>query len=227
MVLDLGLPDGSAFAFLERLAESPELRSIPVLTHSGDGTDGAQSHLARLRFGTGPLELLPSLDELRERIEMHLSVAQPGDVPPLISEAVQDPGEPAEDTGHQVLRGRHVLVVDDDPRNMFAITSMLEQYGMQVSHARDGRAGIDALSGQAAPDVILMDVMMPEMDGYATMAAIRAMPEFAGLPIIAVTARAMPGDREKALDAGATDYVTKPVDADELLTRMESWVTRT
>jgi CheY-like chemotaxis protein len=235
VVLDLGLPDASAFTFLERLQESQVLRSIPVLAHIADGADGAQSRLAGLRFGSGPLELLPSLDELRERIELHLSVAQPGDVPPLISEATPGPsqpakqaapgpGQPAEPPGHQVLRGRHVLVVDDDPRNMFAITSMLELYGMQVRHAQDGRAGIDALRGQAAPDVILMDVMMPEMDGHATMTAIRQMPEFDGLPIIAVTARAMPGDREKALDAGATDYVTKPVDTEELLTRMEGWL---
>jgi CheY-like chemotaxis protein len=94
-----------------------------------------------------------------------------------------------------------------------------------VLRASDGREGIAALAAEPDVDLILMDVMMPEMDGYATMAAVRRMPAFAALPIIAVTARAMPGDREKSLDAGASDYVTKPVDTDELLSRMERWLT--
>ena len=118
-----------------------------------------------------------------------------------------------------------VLVIDDDTRNVYAISSSLEPHGVAVRYASDGREGIAALIAEPGVDLILMDVMMPEMDGYATMAAIRRMPEFAALPIIAVTARAMPGDREKSLDAGASDYVTKPVDTDELLSRMERWLT--
>jgi CheY-like chemotaxis protein len=126
---------------------------------------------------------------------------------------------------HEALNGKKVLVIDDDIRNVFAITSSLEQHGVTVLHAPDGREGMSALAAEPDVNLILMDVMMPEMDGYATMAAIRRMPEFAALPIIAVTARAMPGDREKSLDAGASDYVTKPVDTEELLTRMEGWLT--
>ena len=110
-----------------------------------------------------------------------------------------------------------MLVIDDDPRNVFAISSTLELHGLRVTHARDGRRGIDALRSAPDTDLILMDVMMPGMDGYATMTAIRQMPQYGRLPIIAVTARAMPGDREKSLAAGANDYVTKPVDTDELL----------
>ena len=229
VVLDLGLEDASAFAFLELLEEEPGLRDVPVLAHTRDKIDSAQARLARLRFGAQPLELLPSLDELRERITLHLSAAQPDQVPALISE----PTAPAAGTrgaaqaeGHEALRGRRVLVIDDDPRNVFAITSTLELHGMTVTQAADGRKGIEALLSAEDTDLILMDVMMPELDGYTTMNKVRQMPAFATLPIIAVTARAMPGDREKSIAAGASDYVTKPVDTDELLACMERWLSR-
>jgi CheY-like chemotaxis protein len=212
VVLDLGLEDASAFAFLERLKDDPDLRDVPVLAHTRDKIDSAQARLARLRFGAHPLELLPSLDELRERITLHLSAAQPDQVPAGQAE------------GHEALRGRRVLVIDDDPRNVFAITSTLELHGMTVTQAPNGRKGIEALLTADDTDLILMDVMMPELDGYATMHKIRQMPAFAALPIIAVTARAMPGDREKSIAAGASDYVTKPVDTDELLACMERWL---
>jgi signal transduction histidine kinase/HAMP domain-containing protein/CheY-like chemotaxis protein len=226
VVLDLGLADASAFAFLERLQEDPELRDIPVLAHTRDKLGSAQVRLARLRFGSGPLELLPSLDELRERITLHLSAAQPGHVPALVSEPTETGTSalsPA--AGHEALRGRRVLMIDDDARNVFAITSTLELHGMTVTQAPNGRKGIEALLTAENTDLILMDVMMPEMDGYTTMKKIRQMPAFAELPIIAVTARAMPGDREKSIAAGASDYVTKPVDTDELLASMERWLT--
>ena len=229
VVLDLGLEDASAFAFLERLQEEPELRDVPVLAHTRDKIDSAQARLARLRFGTESLELLPSLDELRERITLHLSAAQPDQVPALISDPAGGTAgirAVAQAEGHEALRGRRVLVIDDDARNVFAITSTLEQHGMTVTQAPDGRKGIDALLTAEDTDLILMDVMMPGLDGYATMSKIRQMPAFASLPIIAVTARAMPGDREKSIDAGASDYVTKPVDTDELLACMERWLTR-
>jgi signal transduction histidine kinase/HAMP domain-containing protein len=125
---------------------------------------------------------------------------------------------------HDSVRGRKVLLVDDDLRNAFAITSILELYGLTVIHAPSGRQGIETLRSGQDIDLVLMDVMMPEMDGYATTAAIRGIPQFADLPVIAVTARAMQGDRDKSLAAGASDYVTKPVDTDELLTCMERWL---
>jgi len=126
--------------------------------------------------------------------------------------------------GHERLRGRKVLIVDDDLRNAFAITSILELYGLTVLHAANGRTGIEILRANSGIDIVLMDVMMPEMDGYATTAAIREIPGLASLPVIAVTARAMHGDRDKSLAAGASDYVTKPVDTEDLLTVMERWL---
>ena len=134
-------------------------------------------------------------------------------------------GRPAAQPGpHAGLGGRKVLVVDDDLRNVFAITSVLELYGLSVVHAPSGQQGIDALRADQDIDLVLMDVMMPEMDGYTTTAAIREMPEFTDLPVIAVTARAMQGDRDKSLAAGATDYVTKPVDTEELLGCIRRWL---
>ncbi|WP_176742717.1 HAMP domain-containing protein [Streptomyces agglomeratus] len=117
-----------------------------------------------------------------------------------------------------------VLIVDDDIRNVFALTSVLEQHGLSVLYAENGREGIEVLEQHDDVTVVLMDIMMPEMDGYATTTAIRRMPQFAGLPIIALTAKAMKGDREKAIESGASDYVTKPVDPDHLLSVMDQWM---
>ncbi|HCA84194.1 MAG TPA: hybrid sensor histidine kinase/response regulator, partial [Streptomyces sp.] len=122
------------------------------------------------------------------------------------------------------FHGEKVLIVDDDIRNVFALTSVLEQHGLSVLYAENGREGIEVLEQHDDVVVVLMDIMMPEMDGYATTAAIRRMPQFAGLPIIALTAKAMKGDREKSIEAGASDYVTKPVDTDHLLGVMQQWM---
>jgi signal transduction histidine kinase/CheY-like chemotaxis protein/HAMP domain-containing protein len=230
VVVDLAMP--TALEFLEQVQEKPELREVPVLAYQSAQPDGAtMDRFAALQGAYPTLELLPSLDELRERITLHLSAAQPGQVPALVGGSVvgavagrvRRVGE-ADPDEHPGLRGKHVLVIDDDARNVFAITSSLELYGIEVTHASDGRQGIEVLQANPETDLILTDIMMPGMDGYATMTAIRQMPEFESLPIIAVTARAMPSDREKSLAAGANDYVTKPVDTDELMACMERWL---
>jgi HAMP domain-containing protein/signal transduction histidine kinase/DNA-binding response OmpR family regulator len=127
-------------------------------------------------------------------------------------------------TGDAPLHGKKVLVIDDDIRNVFALTSTLEQRGMKVVYAENGREGIDRLHQHPNTDLILLDIMMPEMDGYETARAIRAMPRFEDLPIISLTAKAMKGDREKAIEAGASDYITKPVDVDQLVSMMRVWL---
>jgi len=114
------------------------------------------------------------------------------------------------------LKGKTILVVDDDVRNIFALTSLLEEHNMNVVHAENGRAGIELLKSRPDIDLVLMDIMMPEMDGYETMSTIRQIPEFRSLPIVALTAKAMKGDRAKCLEAGASDYITKPVDLEQL-----------
>jgi CheY-like chemotaxis protein len=117
----------------------------------------------------------------------------------------------------ETLLGKRVLIVDDDVRNVFALASALELNGLEVCYADNGGSALEALDGPPPVDAVLMDVMMPGMDGNEAMAAIRARPEHADLPIIAVTAKAMNGDRERSLEAGASDYVTKPVDTEHLL----------
>ncbi|HEY3866743.1 MAG TPA: HAMP domain-containing protein [Actinocrinis sp.] len=211
MVLALDMPGDAAARFLQAHAADPALRSIPVLAYHNGRLNPAQSELVRSHAQSHPLEVLSGLDDLRERIALHLSAERPDDVLPLDVSDDRRPMRLATDDG--ALDGRTVLVVDDDARNVFALTGMLEFHGMHVLHAENGLKGIELLTSNQNIELILMDVMMPEMDGYEATAAIRGMPEYAQLPIVTVTAKAMPGDREKCLAAGATDYVTKPVDA--------------
>lgn len=126
-----------------------------------------------------------------------------------------------------MLRRRKVLVIDDDMRNIFALSSLLQERDLQVLHAENGRAGIELLIQHPDTDIVLMDIMMPEMDGYETTRTIREIQRFKNLPVIALTARAMKGDREKCLQAGASDYIAKPVDLDHLFSVLRVWVTNT
>jgi CheY-like chemotaxis protein len=128
--------------------------------------------------------------------------------------------------GSASLEGKKVLVVDDDVRNIFALTSVLERSKMQVMSAENGRTAIEMLQQQPDTDIVLMDIMMPEMDGFETMRQIRKLQQFETLPMIALTAKAMKGDREKCIEAGASDYVSKPVDTDQLLSLMRVWLYR-
>ncbi|WHT22680.1 HAMP domain-containing protein [Crossiella sp. CA-258035] len=223
VVLELDMADGAALRLLAAMDRDPALRGVPVLAHNSRRLAPEQERQLQERTGQQPLELLSSLDELRERIALHLSVEEPGSVLPLVrpEESTGTPSAPRSDDS---LAGRTVLVVDDDARNVYALTGILELHGMRVLHAENGRKGIEALREHPGIDLILMDVMMPEMDGYAATTAIRAMPEHAALPVIAVTAKAMPGDREKSLASGASAYVTKPVDADDLIACIQHWL---
>ncbi|WNV88715.1 HAMP domain-containing protein [Umezawaea sp. Da 62-37] len=222
VVLELDMADGAGFAFLQEMQGDAGLRTVPVLAHNSRRLT-VEQEVALTRHSDRPaVEVLSSLDELRERIALYLTAEMPGDVHPL--SRADDSVESAPKQGDGRLVGRTVLIVDDDARNLFALSSILELHGLDVVHAENGREAIEALSGSSSIDLILMDVMMPEMDGYAATTAIRSMPEHAGLPIIAVTAKAMPGDREKSLASGANDYVTKPVDADHLVSCMQRWL---
>ena len=125
-----------------------------------------------------------------------------------------------------VLAGKKVLIVDDDIRNIFAMTSLLEPYKMDLVSAETGKGAIEILQSRPDVDIVLMDIMMPDMDGYDTMRAIRKLAKFRSLPIIALTAKAMKGDREKCIEAGASDYIAKPVDTDQLLSLLRVWLYR-
>ncbi len=222
VVLELDMANSEALRFLDAMDGDAALRTVPVLAHNHRRLDAAHERTLQSRAQKRPLELLSSLDELRERIALHLSAEQPGDVVPLVRAGEPRPDAPK--TVDDALHGRTVLVVDDDARNLYALSGILELHGIQVLHAENGRRGIEALAENPDIDLILMDVMMPEMDGYAATAEIRRMPAHANLPVIAVTAKAMPGDREKSIASGASDYVTKPVDADDLIACVRRWL---
>ncbi|MFD5284216.1 HAMP domain-containing protein, partial [Streptomyces rubrogriseus] len=222
VVLELGMPDDEASRFLRALRGDSALASVPVLVHSGHRADAAVAEDLRSRAAGGTLEFLAGLDELRERIALHLAAEEPGDVLSLVRP--EEPPRPDPRAGQGPPAGRTVLVVDDDARNLFALSGILELHGFRVLHAENGRRGIEALVDHPEVALVLMDVMMPEMDGYTATAEIRRIPRYAELPIIAVTAKAMPGDREKSLASGASDYVTKPVDTKDLIACVRRWL---
>ncbi|MGW3093344.1 HAMP domain-containing protein [Streptomyces sp. NPDC001102] len=222
VVLELGMPHAEGADFLEAMRGDSALASVPVLVHTGHRVDLSQEQALRALAGDRPLDFLSSLDDLRERITLHLSAEQPGDVLSLVraEETQHAPAQVVDDS----FVGRTVLVVDDDARNLFALSGVLELHGFEVLHADNGRKGIEMLLAHPDISLVLMDVMMPEMDGYAATAEIRSMPQYAELPIIAVTAKAMPGDQEKSLASGANDYITKPVDTGDLIARVRQWL---
>ncbi|MFJ8436705.1 HAMP domain-containing protein [Kitasatospora sp. NPDC094019] len=208
-VLDLAHAAELAPLLLTALPEG-----TPVLGRQGGGDPAGGDPVGVTTAAIAGLELPSGLDGLRERL-----ITLIGGRPPTGAE----PGEHA-GPADEPLAGRTALIVDDDVRNVFALAAALEQHGLTVLHAADGRAGLDLLRAHPETDLVLMDVMMPGLDGYATIAAIRADERFARIPIVAVTAKAMAGDRAKSLAAGADDHVSKPVDTALLLERMRHWL---
>ncbi|WP_051944125.1 HAMP domain-containing protein [Streptacidiphilus rugosus] len=210
IVVELNAADPQAWRFLQALDEDHALRDIPVLVHT-HALSAADEKRLRDQAGQRQVDVTASLDELRARIRERLAAQTPAPVP----SAARSTAATVEID--ERLAQRTALVVDDDVRNVFAITQILELQGMRVLHAENGRAGLETLTAHPEISLVLMDVMMPEMDGYEATAAIRALPQYASLPVIAVTAKAMPGDRDKSMAAGADAYITKPVDAAALV----------
>jgi CheY-like chemotaxis protein len=206
------------FSTLRNLVTEEVVRDLPLIAY----VPGELSRLERARLDAvakaAVIAVVDSPELLADRATLYLHRA-PGTLPKsmrgLLSRVSTDAG---------LLHGRKVLVVDDDIRSGFALTSMLEQYGMKVVYAENGREGIERLRQHANTDLVLLDIMMPEMDGYETAQAIRATPGLEHLPIISLTAKAMEGDKDKALAAGASDYIAKPVDVDQLVTLMRGWL---
>ena len=220
MVLDLRLPDMSGFDVLERLRDTPSLLDLPVVVFTGKDLspeEDARLHtLARSVVVKGVESPERLLDETA--LFLHRVV---GDLP-VEKQQMLDRLHRSDDA----LVGKKVLVVDDDVRNIFALSSVLERRGMTVLTAGTGREAIDTLSSTSDVAIVLMDIMMPEMDGYETMQVIRQNPAFCRLPIIALTAKAMKGDREKCLEAGASEYLAKPVNTEQLLSGLRMWLHR-
>jgi len=220
MVLDLGLSDMSGFELLEELRKRERLGQLPVIVYTGKALSKREEAKLRRVAETIIVKDVKSPDRLLDETTLFLHRVQEN--LPEEKRRMLDQIRHADPT----LAGRTVLIVDDDLRNTFALASALEQYQMQVVPAENGRDAIEILKSRPAIDVVLMDVMMPEMDGYEATRAIRALPQFHRLPVIALTAKAMPGDRDLCIDAGASDYITKPVDTDQLISLLRVWLYR-
>ena len=220
VVLDLRLPDMSGFDLLAQLRDEAELADVPVVVFTGrelSPEEDAQLHMmARSVVVKGVESPERLLDETA--LFLHRVVS---DLPPDKQRMLERLYSSDED-----LLGRTVLLVDDDARNIFALSSVLERRGMRVLTATTGNEAIALLEFDAEVAIVLMDIMMPEMDGYQTMQMIRRKPSFRRLPIIALTAKAMKGDREKCLEAGASDYLAKPVNTEQLLSVLRMWLHR-
>jgi signal transduction histidine kinase/DNA-binding response OmpR family regulator len=218
VVLDLKLPGGSGFDVLKRMSSRKALRNVPVVVSAAEPLSKRDETRLRqysrsmvVRHPAAVGDLIDEIAVLLHRSDVELTAAVDG----------------AGGNRHSddVLTGKRILVVDDDARNVFALASALEQHGIDVVYADNGEAGIRALQREPDIDLVLMDVMMPGMDGYTAMREIRKIPSFQKLPLIALTAKAMPGDRDNSLAAGASDYVTKPVDVARLLAIFREWWT--
>jgi CheY-like chemotaxis protein len=221
MVLDLGLAGGSSgFDLLEKVKSDPTMQDLPIIIYTGKSLSQAEETQLRKYAETIIVKDVKSPERLLDEtaLFLHRVEARMPEQKRRMLERLHN--------ADAVFAGKHVLVVDDDVRNIFSLTSVLEDQGMTVSFAENGRDGIEKLENTPGIDLVLMDVMMPEMDGYETMQAIRQKQQFSTLPIIALTAKAMKGDREKCIAAGASDYITKPVDTDQLLSLMRVWLYR-
>ncbi|WP_420832225.1 HAMP domain-containing protein [Rhizobium cauense] len=220
VVLDLTLPDMSGFEVLEQIRDDIDIGEVPVVVFTGrelSPEDDSRLHsMARSVVVKGVESPERLLDETA--LFLHRVVAE---LPPEKQKMLADLHTSDED-----LVGEVVLLVDDDARNIFALSSVLERRGMRVFTATTGSEALEVLEKNETVALVLMDIMMPGMDGYETTAAIRAQPRFQRLPILALTAKAMKGDREKCLEAGASDYLAKPVNTEQLLSALRMWLHR-
>ncbi len=218
IILDLGLPDINGFELIEQIKQQPSLIKIPIIVYTGKELSQKEETKLRRLTGTIILKNVRSPERLFEETALLLHRVQ-ANLPKLKQKILEnlrafDP----------LLADKKVLIVDDDVRNIFALTSLLEGYQMQVFFAENGQDAIEVLRINPDIQIVLMDIMMPEMDGYETIRNLRQQTQFKTLPIIALTAKAMQGDKEKCIEVGASDYITKPVDTEQLLSLLRVWL---
>ena len=220
VVLDLKLPGMSGFELIQKIKDHPQYKRLPVIVYTGRELSPEEDNQLKrvaetviVKDVSSPERLLDETALFLHRVEANLPERKQRILRRL---AKSDP----------TLAGRTVLVADDDMRNVFALTAILENHQMRVHYAENGARALEKLAEHADIDCVLMDIMMPEMDGYEATRRIRQNPRWANLPVIALTAKAMKGDREKCIEAGASDYITKPVDSDQLISLLRVWLYR-
>jgi len=218
VILDMGLPSNNAYDTLEAIKKTPGYENLPIIVFTGKSLSRAEEARIKKYADSIIVKTAHSYQRILDEVALFLH---------LIEEH-HDGKKPQrhDKVGglDEVLKGKTVLVADDDVRNIFSLTKSLEQHGMKVLSATDGKEALQVLSDNPALDVVLMDMMMPEMDGYESTKRIRQIPRYKSLPVLAVTAKAMLGDREKCMQAGASDYISKPVDIDQLLSLLRVWL---
>ncbi len=216
----LELPDPEGFLTLQAIHSNSECSNLPTLVYLTSELTQKEEEELRRAAKVCVIKEMKSPERLMDEAAVFLHLATD-----KLSEARRHSIERLHQSS-SILSGRKVLVVDDDIRNIFAMTSLLEHQQMQVLSVESGKDAVELLGTNPGVDIVLMDIMMPEMDGYDTMKAIRRQEGFKALPIIALTAKAMKGDREKCIESGASDYITKPVDSEQLLSLMRTWLSR-
>ncbi|OQP44556.1 hypothetical protein A4H97_09300 [Niastella yeongjuensis] len=218
IIIDLGLPDMTGFELMEKIKESEQLNRIPIIVYTGRDMSREEARQLEKLANTVVLKTTDSQERLLDETALFLHRVEaklPKEKQQIIRKLHRT---------EEVLKNKKVLIVDDDMRNIYSLTNVMEEEGMKCFVAENGRVAIDMLEKQPGIDIVLMDIMMPEMDGYEATMAIRKMNQFNKLPIIALTAKAMKGDREKCLEAGMSDYVSKPVNIEQLLSLMRVWL---
>ncbi|QEN16828.1 response regulator [Mycolicibacterium sp. ELW1] len=218
LVLDLGLPDMDGIDLIERVKDQLKQKHLPVIVHTGRELTVAETQRLEVLASAIVLKNAKSPERLLDETALFLHRVA-NDMPDSAREILSNPKRIDES-----LKGNTVLLVDDDVRNVFSLGSALKRYGITVIPARNGQEGLDSLAAHPEVGLVLMDIMMPVMDGYEAMRRIRSESRWRSLPIVALTAKAMKGDRQKCLDAGASDYVTKPVDMDQLTSVLRVWL---
>jgi len=218
MVLDLTLPDASGYELLERMAADDAFAFPPVIVYTGRQISADEEQQLRKYSRSIIIKGAKSPERLLDEVTLFLHQVE-GRLPPdrqrMLAEARRRDA---------AFESRRILVVEDDVRNIFALSSVLEPLGGNIVIARNGREALTRLASKPVPDLVLMDIMMPEMDGITAMQEIRKKPELRDLPIIALTAKAMPDDQQRCLAAGASDYITKPIDVDKLVSLIRIWM---
>ncbi|CAI6086664.1 response regulator [Cohnella sp. JJ-181] len=218
MVLDLGLADISGYELLEQVKTNRKLQTLPVIIYTGRDLSKADEERLRHYAESIIIKNVQSMERLYDETALYLH-RKHADLPPdkqLLIEKLHNP--------EAAFQGKRILLVDDDMRNIYALSSVLEGYNMEINFAQNGKEALQYLDGHPDVDLVFMDIMMPEMDGYETMRRIRQMPQFESLVMVALTARAMEGDRVKCLRAGASDYIAKPINTTQLVTLLKAWL---
>lgn len=218
VILDMGIPDQHAYETLERVKKQPGLGDLPIIIFTGKSLSKTEEMRIKQYADSIVVKTAQSYQRILDEVSLFLHLVEEG--------KKEDRSTKYKRLGalNEVLAGKKILVTDDDVRNIFSLTKTLEMYNMKVITAVDGKEALKQLDENPDTNVVLMDIMMPEMDGYEAMQKVRQKRQFRDLPIIAVTAKAMSGDREKCIKAGASDYISKPVDIDQLLSLLRVWL---